>query len=160
MRLAGTTLGRMRRLLWILIPVAFLGGVALGYGLGGERTKTTTVVQVVTTAPPPPANHHLAAVVEGVDGACLSTDAGYADIVTHTFTLRRPGNGLTNGDVVGVAETSHVDSSGCNLDVTFAMSPNLGFFAVSDDNAGETWGPFDSHQMSARGWTVRLDESS
>lgn len=150
----------MKRLVWTLIPVALVAGAVLGYALRGERTRTTTVVQVVTTAPPPPATHHLAAIVQGKDGGCLSTSSTYPAITSHTFTLRRPGNGLTNGDVVGVALSAAMDNTGCDLDVTFSIGPGLGFFMVVDDTTSNGWGPFDSNQMSARGWTVRLNESA
>ena len=150
----------MRRLVWTLIPIALVAGAVLGYELRGEQTKTTTVVQVITTASPPPATHHLAAIVQGVKGACLSTSATYQAITSHTFTLRRPGNGLTNGDVVGVALSAAMDNAGCNLDVNFSIGPSLGFFMVNDDSTTDSWGPFDSHQMAAHLWTVRLNESS
>jgi hypothetical protein len=53
-----------------------------------------------------------------------------------------------------------MDNSGCNLDVQFRVSPDLGFFVVSDDNKGETWGPFDSHSLAQRQWAVQLNFSA
>jgi len=90
----------------------------------------------------------------------ISSDSTYADITSHTFTLQRPGNGLTEGDVVAVAESLVMDKADCDLDVMFKISPSLGFFDVDDNDATGEWGPFDSHQMSTRQWTLRLDESS
>jgi hypothetical protein len=123
------------------------------------KTTTTTVVQIQTVAPPPPVSRELTAILQGQDGTCLSATS-HADMTSDTFTLRRPGNGLTNGDVIGVADGSQMDDTGCNLSVTFGISPSLGFFVVSDDNSGSAWGPFDSHQLAKREWTVRLNAGS
>ncbi len=147
----------MRRLGWGLVPIALAGGVAIGFLARAERTKTVTVVQIQTQAPPPPATHRLTAIVEGANGVCLQSNQ---QLGSDTFTLRRPGNGLTDGEVVGVASSSGMDNAGCDLLIAFSTSPDLGFFVVSDDTKGSTWGPFDSHQLAGRGWTVRLDLNS
>jgi hypothetical protein len=148
----------VQKLAWSLLPVALVAGAVLGYFGRGQQTKTTTVVQVQTVAAPPPATHVLTAVVQGGDGQCLTAAHPETDYTSHAWTLRRPGNGLTEGDVVGVSEREEFDDSSCNLDVTFKISPKLGFFMVRDDSGSASWGPFDSQQMSNRGWTVRLNE--
>lgn len=147
-------------LVWTLIPVALIGGAAAGFFAQSSKTKIVTVVQIQTQAPPPPATKRLDAFVQGNGGTCLSASGNYADLPRHTFTLRRPGNGLSEGDVVAVAQAETMDSINCNLDVAFKISPNLGFFVVSDDSGGGSWGPFDSHQLSSRSWHLLLDESS
>jgi hypothetical protein len=149
----------VQKVAWSLLPLALLGGAVLGYFGRGQQTKTTTVVQVQTVAAPPPATHLLRAFVQGTNGQCV-TAVTSDDLSTHAWTLRRPGNGLTDGDVVAVAQTDAMDTSGCNFDVTFKISPKLGFFMVSDDSKGNSLGPFDSQQMAAQGWAVRLNEGS
>jgi hypothetical protein len=146
----------MRRFVWTLIPVALAVGLAIGFFVRGRQTKTTTVVQIQTQAAPPPATHAFTAEVQGPNGTCLSTVSQTNQPTNDTFTLRRPGNGFTNGDVVGVAESQSMDGGQCNLDVEFLLSPNLGFFVVSDDTKGNSWGPFDSHSLASRQWLVQL----
>jgi hypothetical protein len=96
--------------------------------------------------------------VQGSNGQCLTAASPDTDFTTHAWTLRRPGNGVTNGDVVGVAEKEQLDNSTCDLDITFKIAPSLGFFTVSDDSSGDSWGSFDSHQMAAHSWIVRLNK--
>jgi hypothetical protein len=145
------------RPLWVLVPVALAAGGVIGFLARPERTKTTTVVQIQTQAPPPPATRELVARIQGSEGGCLLSDQIFT---TDTFTLRRPGNGLTEGDVVGVAESMSMDSTQCYLNVTFSISPELGFFSVHDDNKGFHWGPFDSKQMERRDWTLALNANN
>jgi len=117
-------------------------------------------VQIETTQAPPPATHKLTAVVRAKDGSCLATDTNYSDILQHTFVLRRPSNGISDGDVVAVAQEMTYDTAGCDLNVVWKISPKLGFFVVHDDSgSGGSWGPFDAGQMSARAWTLTLNES-
>jgi len=58
--------------------------------------------------------------------------------------------------VVGiVGNTSIIE---CSIDHSYWQK--LGFFVVDDDSASSgSWGPFDSSQMSARAWTLQLNES-
>lgn len=147
----------MKRYVWTLIPVALAAGLAIGFFGRGQRTKTTTVVQIQTQAPPPPANHTLTAEVQGPNGTCLSALSSSNQPTNDTFTLRRPGNGLTSGEVVGVADSASMDEAGCNLDVQFRVGADLGFFVVADDNKGSSWGPFDSRSLEKRQWLVRLN---
>lgn len=150
----------MQKLAWVLVPVALIGGAALGFLARGAQTKTVTVVQIETTQAPPPATHKLTAVVRAKDGSCLSSDTNYSDVMQHAFVLRRPSNGISDGDVVAVAQEMTYDTAGCDLDVVFKISPNLGFFVVHDDSgSGGSWGPFDSSQMGGRGWSLLLNES-
>jgi hypothetical protein len=150
----------VRTLVWLLVPTALIGGAAAGYLARGSQTKTVTVVQIETTQAPPPATHKLTAVVRSKDGSCLATNTNYSDITQHTFVLRRPSNGVSDGDVVAVAQSIAYDGEGCDLNVVFKISPKLGFFVVHDDSAASgSWGPFDSSQMSARGWSLLLNES-
>jgi len=150
----------VQRLLWLLVPVALIGGAVAGFLARGATTKTVTVVQIETTQAPPSATHKLTAVVRSKDGSCLSTNTNYSDILQHTFVLRRPSNGISDGDVVAVAQEMTYDTAGCDLDVVFKISPKLGFFVVHDDSGTNgSWGPYDSGQMSARAWTLLLNES-
>ena len=148
----------VQKVAWTLLPIALLGGAVAGYFGRGTQTKTTTVVQIQTVAAPPPATHVLTAIVQGSNGGCLTAASPDTDYTTHAWTLRRPGNGVTNGDVVGVAEISNSTHSTADIDITFKIAPSLGFFTVSDDSTSDSWGPFDSHQMAAHGWIVRLNK--
>lgn len=150
----------MRVVPWVLIPFALVAGAGASWFARGARTSTVTIVQVQTVAPPPTATKTLTAIVQGHGGAsCLTASATGQEMVSHAFVLRRPGNGLTDGDVVGVAEDSSLDAALCNLVLTFRISPNVGFFSVHDATSGIQWGPFDPQQLAARAWTVRLDYS-
>ena len=141
---------------WMLAPVVLVAGLAGGYFLRAatENSDTTTVVQIRTQAPRAPAAHVLRATVTGPGSACVT--AKHADIESDTFTLRRPGDGVTNGVVVGVASSSRLDTSKCDLKLVFSISPTLGFFVVSDANGGVAWGPFDSRKMANFGWALEL----
>jgi hypothetical protein len=144
---------------YTLIPLALIGGAALGFLARGSQTKTVTVIQIETTQAPPPATHVLDVTVQPKGGGCLTTDPAYANtnIAQHGWTLRRPGNGSSEGDVVAVAESAGY--AACNLSLVFKINPNLGFFVVNDEEGGQ-WGPFDSHQLASRKWSLVLDESS
>lgn len=149
----------VRRLVWTLIPVALIGGLALGFLARGARTKTVTVVQIETTQPPPPATHGLDVTVEPKGGGCITTDSNYTGLSRHTWVLRRPSNGISEGDVVAVAQSAGY--AACNLSLVFKINPNLGFFVVDDEEgSGGSWGPFDSHQLAARHWSLLLDENN
>jgi hypothetical protein len=143
----------VRKLVWGLVPIALAAGAVGGFLARAERTKTVTVVQIETQAPPPPATHSLTAIIQGANGACLPSTKL---LTTDTFLLRRPSNGLTEGDVVGVASSSAMDGGRCYLVVNFSTSVNLGFFVVNDFTTSSTWGPFDSRQVAQGGWTMRL----
>lgn len=150
----------MRRVAWSLLPVALVAGFAVGYVVRGQRVRTTisTLVQIQTVAPPPPATKTLTATVTGPGGACLATnDVQYEP---DTYTLRSPGNGLTSGSVLAVANGTSMDAQGCNLVVTFSVSPSLGFFDVVDEQQGESWGPFDSRALARYSYRLRLSVST
>jgi hypothetical protein len=148
----------MRTLGWLLLPFVLVAGAAIGYFVRAEKPKTVTVVQIQTQAPLPPATHRLTALIQGPNDGCISASR-HSGITSDTLTLRRPGNGLTDGEVIGVADSGAMDNSSCNYDIVFSISPSLGFFVVSDDIQGVTWGPFDSHKMAQRGWAVRLTDN-
>jgi len=128
----------------------------------GQQIKTvvTTVVQVQTVAPPPPATKHLTAIVTGPNGSCLSADTAHTGEDGHTFTLRGESNGLNDGTLFAIADNLAMDGSGCDLDIHFSLSPNLGFFYVHDDTSTVTWGPFDSHKLRSYGYLLRLNFST
>jgi hypothetical protein len=147
----------MQRIAWALIPVVLVGGAALGYFVRGTHTKTVTVVQIETTQAPPPATHKLEVTVEPKGGGCITTDSNYTGLNQHTWVLRRPGNGLSDGDVVAVAESAGY--AACNLSIVFKISPNLGFFVVTDEEGTGSWGPFDSQQLASHSWSIVLDEN-
>lgn len=148
----------MKRLAYVLVPVALIGGAALGFLARSERTKTVTVVQIETTQAPPPATQMLDVTIEPKGGGCITTDSNYSGLNQHTRVLRRPSNGISDGDVVAVAES--VGYAACNLSIVFKISPNLGFFVVTDEEGTGSWGPFDSHQLGARKWSLLLDENN
>jgi hypothetical protein len=150
----------MRRVAWAVLVVLLAAGFGAGYAVRGMATKarTTTVVQEQTVAPPPPATRVLDAEVRGPSGGCMTTDSNRSNILQDTFTLRSPGNGLTEGGVVATAEK--LAFADCQLEVYFKISPNLGFFDVTDEQTSDQWGPFDSRQLAARDWTLELNESS
>ena len=130
-----------------------IAGAVGGYVVRG--TQTATVVQVQTVAPPPPATHSLTAHIGETGGGCM-----VADLSADTFILRRPGNGLTEGDVVGVAEDKTPVESGCALQVTFLVSADTGFFVVTDETKSVHWGPYDSRTLEAHGWAMNLTYTS
>jgi hypothetical protein len=148
----------VRPLGYVLIPIALVAGVALGFVARNARTKTVTVVQIETTQAPPPATRILAVTVEPKGGGCITTDTNYSSLNNDTWTLRRPSNGISAGDVVAVAQSAGY--AACNLSVVFKISPNLGFFTVADEQTSDSWGPFDSHQLATRKWSLVLDENN
>lgn len=75
--------------------------------------------------------------------------------VNDPFTLRKPGNGFSNGDVLAVA-TSRKTVSDCYLEVHFPVPSDTQFFVVVDENQGVRWGPLDVKQVEANGWHVSV----
>jgi hypothetical protein len=84
----------------------------------------------------------------------LTPQSSYAcpNLTTKTFALRAPGNGLTEGRVLALADS--FDAAGCTTFVTFTISPALGFFVVSDGSA--SWGPFSYDSVKRSSWTLKL----
>lgn len=96
--------------------------------------------------------------IEPKGGGCITTDSNYTGLTQHTWVLRRPSNGISEGDVVAVAQSAGY--AACNLSLVFKINPNLGFFELADEQGAGSWGPFDSHQLGSRHWSLLLDENS
>jgi hypothetical protein len=143
----------------------WIGGIALALALGAAggylargqvvHTRISTVVQILTTAPPPPATHALTVIVQGHNGGCLA-----ASLEGHTLAIRRPSNGISEGEILGLPKFAVMEANGCRFDIGYRISPTLGFFVIADTSGlGDEWGPFDSHDLGTRNWTLTLNES-
>ena len=142
----------MRALPWVLLPFVLVAGAALGYLAHSGNSRTTTVVE--TRAASVPATHKLRVVVEGPGYQCV-----LSSISSDTITLRRPPSNVGIGAVVALADSTAFNKSGCGWVVTFSISPQLGFFVVSDEDQKLRWGPFDSVQMAQRHWRVTVADN-
>jgi hypothetical protein len=127
------------------LAAALVLGLVLGYIVHDQvtGTPTTTVVHIVTTAPPPQPTHDLSIVVQGANGGCLRQS-----LAGHTFALRRPGDGLSEGEVLALAGSADMSQDGCRYTSHFSIHPRLGFFVVSDEGGYHDWGPFDSNNLA------------
>jgi hypothetical protein len=152
--LARDSVGGMRALPWVLLPFALVGGAALGYAVHDGKGRTTTVVEIRTQTAPLAATQKLRVVIEGPGYQCILTS-----ISSDTITLRKPGNDLQRGAVIALADSEGFNKSGCGWVVTFSINPQVGFFVVSDEDQQLRWGPFDSHQLAQRHWTVRVADN-
>src|ERR1700722_20317948 len=144
----------MRALPWILLPIALLGGAALGYAVHNGHGHTTTVVATRTLTAPLAATRKLRVVIEGPGSQCVLTS-----ISSDTITLRKPGNGGERGAVIALADAEGFNKSGCGWVVTFSINPQVGFFVVSDEDQQLRWGPFDSRQLAQRHWTIQVADN-
>lgn len=122
---------------------------------GSSATPVTT-----TTAS---SSQQLTATITGKNSSCLrgasSSGLSSAPTSADTFDLRRPGNGLTEGDVLAVPTNKQSGSGGCSIVLTFNIGTDLGFYVVYDESAGVSWGPFDASQLPAEGWAISLTVS-
>jgi uncharacterized membrane protein len=148
------SVGGMRALPWVLLPFVLVGGAALGYAVHSGQGRTTTVVETQTRAAPSAATQKLRVVIEGPGYQCVLTS-----ISSDTITLRRPSGDLQRGAVIALADSEAFNKSGCGWVVTFSINPQVGFFVVSDEDQQLRWGPFDSHQLAQRHWTVRVADN-
>lgn len=140
-----------------------LGAVVVGSGCGASgatstitvtgptvtSTTTTTVTSTVQETVPS-GTHELTARI--ITPGCSLTDKG------DTFTLRAPGNGLTDGDVLSTPD--YVGVSGCWLVLKFPVDPSIRFFVVQDEISGYHWGPVGVAQLPGVNWTLRLKVTS
>ena len=111
------------------------------------------------TTPPAASTGQLAATITGANGVCLpdvSASLTSAPTSGDSFDLRRPGNGLTEGDVVAVPNEVAGNAGGCSVTLGFSIGTDLGFFVVVDETDGLSWGPFDSHNLAGAGWSLNL----
>lgn len=113
-----------------------LSALAKKYGATATATKPSTV----SAAP-----QQLTATVRGGNGVCLpdvkaSSLLAHAPTPADTFDLRRPGNGVTEGNVVAVTTDVQSVQAGCSIVLNFAVGTGLGFYVVVDETAGLSWG--------------------
>lgn len=130
----------------------------VGHALASEAKKAP--VQATTAAPPQPSSAgQLNATITGAKSGCLKDAQGGLAAVpspSDSFDLRRPGNGLSEGDVVAVPTSVLGSTDGCSVTLTFAIGADLGFFVVFDETDSLSWGPFDSHNLANIGWSLTL----
>jgi hypothetical protein len=127
--------------------------------VGRELKHAAKTAPVQAPKPQPPSAGSLTATITGPDSSCLK-DAPSGLSATpksgDSFNLRRPGNGLSEGEVVAVPASVQGSVDGCSLTLSFAIGTNLGFFVVFDETDGLSWGPFDSHNLPNDGWSLTL----
>ena len=117
-----------------------------------------------TTASTAAAPQQLTATVMGSNGVCLpdvkaSSGLAQAPTAADTFDLRRPGNGVSEGNVLAVTTDVQNTQGGCSIVLNFTVGTGLGFYVVVDETAGLSWGPFDSHNLPSEGWALSLTYS-
>lgn len=129
----------------------------VGSELVHAAKKAAVHAPTPTTQPPTPGP--LTATITGPNGGCLKdAPSGLSATPTSSdsFDLRRPGNGLSEGNVVAVPASVQGSADGCFVTLSFAIGTNLGFFVVFDETDGLSWGPFDSHNLPNDGWSLTL----
>lgn len=152
----------MRRIGVLLLSLGLVVGAAAGY-VGAKSTLhagTTTAVEVRTVTPPSPAVRRLVVTLRPEqDTSC--------DILSEQFDLRSD-----SGRLLAIPDSSHqaIAAAGvpaCELVLRFSLSPDLGFFYVTDNNfplgvnpalctSVPRYGPYDSHRIPERGGRLFL----
>lgn len=131
----------------------------IGHELATEARKHADHATTVTNASPSNSLGELTAVITGANGRCLksmSTDISAAPTAGDSFDLRRPGNGLTEGDVVAVPSNVQGSTDGCSITLRFRIRRKLGFFVVFDETDHLSWGPVDSRNLPTARWSLNL----
>lgn len=122
----------------------------------GQQLQSYAKKYGSTTAAAPSASQQMTATVTGAKGVCLPEVSSSAPTAADSFALRRPGNGLTEGNVVAVPTSVQNVGNGCSIALTFNVGTKLGFYVVFDETDGLSWGPFDSRNLPAAGWALNL----
>jgi hypothetical protein len=140
-----------RFLLVVVVVLVVLGAGAAGAVIDRDLTKprtvtrTVTVTKTVTVEQPAPSPESIT-----LEVTITAQDCSKVPSARDTFSLRKPGNGLTESDVLAVASSVTAGAEGCTLNVMFDITPDVAFFVVHDEIGGESWGPFSYDQVKSR----------
>jgi hypothetical protein len=66
--------------------------------------------------------------------------------------LRSPGDGNSLGSVIAIADSQKSTADGCTTQLTFTISPSVGYFEVVDETVGTMWGPTSYQQVAQSGF--------